>query len=318
MIEEKNLRAHIEHLTKKPRVPHSEGYFAAQKYIIETLQAQNWEVKIHSFKDLRMGVCKNIYVESGDSSAPARLVGGHYESCKQSGVAADDNASAVAVLLELARELKNSNQAFTLVFFDIEENFGIGPLRGSKAFAPYYKRPIDYAVIMDLVGGSLTPTLENAYFQFGEALPTLTGEDLEFFHLPIKFVEPLGRLGARSDYDAFRVQGIPFTFLSSGTPWYYHTPYDTPEILRFEKMTKFTKALHRHLLENSSSSKNPAPWNRFRSFMSKLAECPELKTPHLEKMKTIEGEPSRWQLLRLHWDVLTRIKKQGPALWKNN
>jgi hypothetical protein len=48
----------------------------------------------------------------------------------------------------------------------------------------------------------------------------------------------MGPMFARSDYLAFRKRNVPFVFLSTGTPWYYHTPHDDPDRLDFAKLQR--------------------------------------------------------------------------------
>ncbi len=64
----------------------------------------------------------NVRVVIGDQQAKRVVVGAHYDSCKPL-PAADDNASGVAVVLELARLLREhpAPGAFELVFWTLEE-----------------------------------------------------------------------------------------------------------------------------------------------------------------------------------------------------
>lgn len=313
MSTESNLRKHLLELCEQPRTPHSEGYQAAQKYLRKTLQSWGYDVKSHPFVAPFLGRCENLYVETGDLNQPAILVGAHYESRKESGLAADDNASAVSVVLELARHFsKESHKNFTFVFFDVEERFYGAALRGSRAFAKFYTRPIKKVFILDLVGGSMLPGLENAYFQFGEGTEKLEHPRLRFFHFPTTMLEPLGSWKPRSDYDAFRKRGIPFTFLSTGTPWYYHTSFDTPEIIRWDKMTYFYDALLAGL-ERPGAKAN---WNHLNEFVDAVLESPELHANAVFNLKKKSLHPSRWDIVRFYFHVLSKIRKQGPKLWQ--
>jgi hypothetical protein len=94
----------------------------------------------------------NVVAElPGAASAPAVLVGAHLDTVDGS-PGADDNASGVAALLELARVLAGTATAarVTLAAFDMEELGGFG----SRAFASALPRPADVAgaVVLECVG----------------------------------------------------------------------------------------------------------------------------------------------------------------------
>lgn len=309
---ESQLQSDLIELCQFERVPHSKGYYHAQEYISDRLQSLGLSVQRHDFYDLPMGKCRNLYAETGPQSSSRLLIGAHYESKKSSGVAADDNASAVAVSLALAEKLPRELPA-TFVFFDVEENFGFGGLHGSRAFSKFYSKPISLALIFDLIGGSFMPSFDNLMFQFGNGLPSLEIESLEVIHLPMKILEPIGSIGARSDYNSFRKQGIPFSFFSTGTPWYYHTNYDTPEIIRFDKMEKFVRGLLPYL--STSQSPNTADWSNFNKFIRRVRMQTELDDPFFEKLQNSTTEPSRLEVIQLYRKLLPRLKKFGPKLW---
>lgn len=314
------LEKHVLELCKYIRTPRSTGYFKSQDYLRECIAKNGLQAFEQSFNVFRLGECKNIYCEIGDESKPRILLGAHYESRIESGVAADDNASACAILLELIPLLKQiSSLSFTIVFFDMEENYGWSSLRGSRAFARAYKKPLSKVVILDLVGGSLAPHFEKTFLQFGPAFPTLKHSEYEFLHLPMKIVEPMGALwifGARSDYDEYRKRGIPFLFISSGTPWYYHTEHDTPEILSYEKMNALTQSLFEELKKGDQPAlEKHGRIEDMHRFLKKFTLTPILKTPRLEKLTQKVQDVSRYQIIRMYAEILPRLRKAGRSLW---
>jgi Zn-dependent M28 family amino/carboxypeptidase len=159
---------------------------------------------------------------------------------------ADDNASGVAVLLEAARALAGSARRRGILFcsFDAEED----GLVGSNHFVKSELYSVDSfaaMICLDLVGGSFLPGDERRLFALGsESSETLfewigrarASGPLEIERAGIYAIEPVGPLLARSDYSPFRMKKVPFVFLSTGTPWYYHTPEDDVERLDFAKM----------------------------------------------------------------------------------
>lgn len=312
------LKAHVLELCKHIRTPRSEGYFKSQVYLREQIKQLGATPLDHAFNVWGLGECTNIYCELGDPALPRVLIGAHYESREESGPAADDNASACAVLLELIPLLKTvKDSSFVVMFFDMEENYKMSSLRGSRAFARWYSKPLSKVIVLDLVGGSLAPGFENAFLQFGPAFEKFSHPSYDFLHLPMKIVEPAGSIGARSDYDEFRKRGIPHTFISSGTPWYYHTPNDTPEILSYEKMNALTEVLWTALEKNASRQVNAEGTNQdVSSFLNRFYSTPELRSPRLERFTQSNGELSRLDITMLYWDILPKLRHHGPALWK--
>jgi len=314
-----SLRRHMEAICQSDRAPHTSGYRSAQTYLRSEIERMGLTPQDHSFKVWGLGNCSNIFSEAGNADAPRVLIGAHYESRDVSGAGADDNASAVAVVLETLKALKDlKNLAITAVFFDMEENWKWGSLRGSRAFARFYKKPLSHVIIFDLVGGALTPELEPAYLQFGSALPALSHPQLEFLHLPLRVLEPLGSIGARSDYDEFRRQNIPFSFFSSGTPWYYHTPFDTLEIIRWEKLTHFTEALIQRISNPTHHFHHEPSWETFKNFVQRILENPHLSSPFIKELYEMKRQPSRWEIIRLYMKILPTIRELGPSLWQEN
>ncbi|HTF57465.1 MAG TPA: M28 family peptidase, partial [Planctomycetota bacterium] len=160
---------------------------------------------------------------------------------------ADDNASGVAVILEVARRLENEPRHHGLLFcsFDAEED----GLVGSTHFVNSGLYPVtSFAamICLDLVGGSFLPGDEHRLFALGsESSAQLSdwigrergsARSLQVERIGIYAIEPAGPIFARSDYSPFRLKKVPFVFLSTGTPWYYHTPEDDIERLDFAKM----------------------------------------------------------------------------------
>ncbi len=306
------LRAHISALCCSPRIPHSEGYFESQKYLHKILSEMGYETKEQHFHVWGLGQCTNIYVENKAKTHERgrTIIGAHYESTPKSGLAADDNASAVAVSLELARVARDLSTPLTFVFFDMEEHYFLRYLRGSAQFAKFYSERIEKVLIMDLVGGVLTQNFENSYLQFGNAWGAFSHSNLEFLHLPMLIVEPFGRLGARSDYDSFRRKNLPFTFISSGTPWYYHTHFDTPEVLKFEKMTQLVETLSLAIHSPSNLMPYSNDSQSIKYFLKKFRQLEGLNQDFLEKL-IVQNEPlSRFQVMRLYSQVLPLIRRK--------
>lgn len=165
---------------------------------------------------------------------------------------ADDNATGVAVVIELARAFAGAKPARSMLFisFDAEED----GLVGSREFVNaelYPPGAIVAAFVFDLVGGNLFPWDRDRLYALGaEYSPELwdragkAGGDLDVVRSGVYLIEPLPGM-ARSDYHAFREKGVPFVFFSTGTPWYYHTEHDDPEVVDFGKLERAARAARR-------------------------------------------------------------------------
>lgn len=308
------LLSHIEQLCQADRLPGSAGYTASQDYLKAQIKELGLKPVVQRFKCQSGLDAQNIFCETpANTQKPKWLIGAHYDSLKSSGQGADDNASAVAILLELIRLLPRS-EAFCFVFFDREERHHWTALEGSQRFARFYKKPLESVVIMDLVGGSLAPGFENYYFQFGDGLRDLSHPQLEISKFPRLFLEPLGRIFPRSDYHAFRKQKIPFCFLSSGTPWYYHSPHDTPDKLYFEKMLSLTETLS-DIQNYKTASPRTADWTNWPRLLEKLMKIKGLENaPFFEKLRE-KSAPTRFELIRFYKKLLGFLKTHGAALW---
>ena len=130
---------------------------SARNYITASLKNLNWLHNLQRFTD---GI--NIIAERPGTSPKAGtiIVAAHYDTVPGS-PGADDNASGVATLLEIARIFSNIStpQTLKLVFFDAEE---IG-LRGSLAFTANKANlaNLNGVVVMDMIGfGCYTPNCQ--------------------------------------------------------------------------------------------------------------------------------------------------------------
>ena len=124
------------------------GRNQARAYLRETLINQGWSVKTHTFPG-----GTNLWVEKRGQMPQAGLmvVAAHYDGPANS-PGADDNASGLAVLLELARVSRDWTHplGLRLVFFDCEET----GLLGARAYLADGERRagIHFALILEMLG----------------------------------------------------------------------------------------------------------------------------------------------------------------------
>lgn len=207
------------------------------------------------------------------------VVAAHYDHLGTEGRSvyrgADDNAAAVAVLVEVARSLagRREGRGVVVAAFDAEEPpFFLTGAMGSQLFVrepPVVRNRIDLMVCMDLVGHRFGP--EGVPDEVGASLFALGGErshgtrehlhalsradaDLVVRPVDAEIIPPL------SDYEPFWRAEIPFVFLSAGRSRVYHTPADTPDRLDWDKIAATGRWLSRFVAE--SRTREAIAWRR--------------------------------------------------------
>lgn len=151
---------------------------------------------------------------------------------------ADDNASGVALVMELAAHLAQNRQdlkrSVCIVFFGAEEQ----GLVGSGYFCdnlPFGDRKVVCMLNFDMVGHlsnrqglMVVGTGSGAMLdQFVRNVPVELGE------VGIRYRKPVGM---SSDHQSFYKKGIPVLMFSTGVHRDYHTPEDLPNGINFPGM----------------------------------------------------------------------------------
>jgi peptidase M28-like protein len=207
----------------------------------------------------------------GENAAEFVLVAAHHDARGIVGgkvqPGADDNASGVAMVLELARSFAGSKPKRSILFvsFDGEEDGMVGSREFVKS-GLYDPQAIAAMFVFDLIGGDFMPWENNRIYALGSEYSAelfdrvgkdaADTKDLDVVRSGVALIEPLPDM-ARSDYHAFRGKGVPFVFFSTGTPWYYHTEHDTAERINLGKMVKAARFVRRVLAETAADEKRP-------------------------------------------------------------
>ncbi len=125
--EASTLENHVRYLTSlsPPRnAQNVDGLNQAANYIAETFAKTGCQVATQKFQANHTEY-KNILCSFGPESAPRLVIGAHYDVYSDRNPGADDNASGVAGILELARLIGAATPALThrleLVAFTLEE-----------------------------------------------------------------------------------------------------------------------------------------------------------------------------------------------------
>jgi hypothetical protein len=165
---------------------------------------------------------------------------------------ADDNASGVAMMLEVARSFVQGatkpRRSLMFIGFDLEE---VG-LFGSRYFVEHCPVPlsrITLFVTADMIARSLGGVCEPYVFVLGtENAPGLRPWiESSASDVPVQ----VGLLGSdllllnRSDYGPFRSRRVPYLFFSTGENPLYHTPNDSAETLDYPKLEAISRIIER-------------------------------------------------------------------------
>ncbi len=220
------------------RTPGSTAHAQVRAWILDTLEQAGWQAE--SIPAQMMG--HDLYNLTGrrGSGHPWIILGAHYDSrmladqtiggSDQPVPGANDGASGVAVLLELARTLpRDFPGQIWLVFFDGEDNGdlpGWDWILGSRAFAQTLPAVPDAVVIVDMIGDADL----NIYMERNSD-PTLThqiwqiADGLGYAHAFI----PQAKYSMLDDHTPFLQLGIPAVDLIDFDYPYWHTTADTAD-----------------------------------------------------------------------------------------
>ena len=163
---------------------------------------------------------------------------------------ADDNASGVAMMLEVARTILQSKiapkRSLMFIGFDLEE----AGLFGSRYFVAHSPVPLEKITLFitaDMISRALAGVCDSHVFVMGsENAPGLRPWIEEAAKGRPLSVDLMGAdllVLNRSDYGPFRSKGIPFLFFTTGENPRYHTAQDTPESLDYPKLTAISRLI---------------------------------------------------------------------------
>jgi len=226
-----------------PRPPGSDNLTRCGDYIVSVLREAGWPVhnQTWTFQGVQL---RNIV--AGAIQAPVLVVLAHYDTRPRADrepdpadqakpiLGANDGASGVAVLLELATVLPpEASSRGVLLFVDAEDSGGIagwpwivGSTHYVESLTLQQREGIQAAVLLDMVGdadlqikreGSSTPQLTQLIWQ--------TAHSLGYAHL---FLDVAGYT-LIDDHRPFLDAGIPACDIIDFDYPYWHTLADTPD-----------------------------------------------------------------------------------------
>jgi len=182
---------------------------------------------------------------------------------------ADDNASGVAVLIDLAKNLKdkNTNNNYIFIAFSGEE---MG-LLGSNYFV---KNPTidtkaaNYMINMDMVGRLKADSTLAVY---GVGTSPILKQTLNAHNTKFKLIQKESGVGP-SDHTSFYNADIPVLHFFTGQHEDYHKPSDDFEKLNYDGMTTISNYIFEVITDLNDNGKLP-----FRKTKNESEETPRFK-----------------------------------------
>ena len=229
-----------------PRIPGSQGHAQVEAWIRAELESAGWVVEIQETE--RMGHSIHNIIAKRNNDAPQIILGAHYDTrmiadndsdmSKRSEPVpgANDGASGVAVLLELARSLPDSTVPVWLVFFDTEDNGRIAGwdwILGSRAFAEEIKIAPKAVVVVDMIGDADL----NIYLEKNSnvAIRTEIWSTAEKLGYSKQFINQ-EKYSMEDDHTPFLEAGIPAVDIIDFDYPYWHTAQDTADKVSAESL----------------------------------------------------------------------------------
>lgn len=224
---------------------------------------------------------KNIVGYIDNKAAQTVIIGAHYDhlgygaegSLHRGDTAihngADDNASGVAILLNLAKRLKDTLQQNNYLFISFSgEEMG---LLGSNYFvknATIDSSAMNYMINMDMVGRLKKDSTLAVY---GVGTSPIFKQTLKAHNEKFKLIEKESGVGP-SDHTSFYLNNIPVLHFFTGQHEDYHKPGDDSEKLNYEGM----KTISNYIFEILSDLDNNGKL-AFRKTVNESEETPRFK-----------------------------------------
>jgi len=244
-----------------PRVPGSDGHAKIQEWMGQELTKAGWQVEVQESEALGHPI-KNVIAKRSDES-PQIIIGAHYDSrifadhdpdpSQHTNYVpgANDGASGVAVLLELARILPEDTPPIWLAFFDAEDNGDIEGwdwILGSGEFVRNNSIQPRAVIVVDMIGDA-----DLNIYKERNSNPALTDEiwaTAKNLGYENKFI-PQYKYSMLDDHTPFLQAGMPAIDIIDFDYPYWHTTQDTPDKVSAESLQAVGKTLQVWVMQQS-------------------------------------------------------------------
>jgi glutaminyl-peptide cyclotransferase len=245
-----------------PRTPGSDGHAKIREWMRAELESAGWIVEVQETN--RMGHPIYNIIAKRNNQSPQIVLGAHYDTRffadndpdltkrSQPVPGANDGASGVAILLELARSLPKDIIPTWLVFFDAEDNGRIDGwdwILGSRAFAEEIKIAPRAVVIVDMIGDADL----NIYLEKNSdlAIRTEIWSTAERLGYGEQFINQ-EKYSMEDDHTPFLEAGIPAVDIIDFDYPYWHTTLDTPDKVSAKSLQAVGETLWNWIMEQTS------------------------------------------------------------------
>jgi len=277
---QKEFHGHIKAIEgERHLIASTASHEEAKKYISTNLEKYGWDVGLQKFR-FKGHTAANVIGTMPGRSKKCLLFCCHYDTVIGT-PGSDDNGSAVAAVLTLARLMSTMQWHYTikLVAFDLEEKQGLRALVGSTHFVKNCRDEIDLVVNFEMIGlcrheinsqklpwfakyisKPLYQQISSREFRGDfifatgnkKTLPYVdllkeccSKRGLECVFLPFAGLTKVSRDLCRSDHGPFWKKGIPALMLTDTANFrsgYYHTPFDLVETIDLSFATKVVES----------------------------------------------------------------------------
>ncbi len=228
-----------------PRVTGTEANTLAGDYIYNQLKQAGWAPEFQAFQ-YRATPVRNVIGRANEGRGPIIILGAHYDSRRRADQdrqhpsdpvpGANDGASGVAVLLELARvvDLRQTPHEIWLAFFDAEDDGDLGDgwdwTVGSTYMASHLTVQPQAMILLDMVGDA-----DQQFYYERNSDPALStrlwGVAAQLGYG--QYFIPTPRYSMLDDHTPFMQRGIPsvdvIDFDYGPNNSYWHTTADTAD-----------------------------------------------------------------------------------------
>lgn len=244
-----------------PRIPGSLGHAQIQEWIRAQLESAGWQVAIQESEALGHPI-ENIVAKRNDDT-PQVIIGAHYDSRMYADndadpenhlkpvPAANDGASGVAVLLELARSLPKDTVPVWLVFFDAEDNGRIEGwdwILGSREFVKKNTVQPKAVIVIDMIGDADLNIYkeQNSNVELTDEI-WATAKGLGYEN---HFINEY-KYSMIDDHSPFLEAGIPAVDIIDFDYPYWHTLQDTSDRVSAASLNVVGQTLHTWVVQQS-------------------------------------------------------------------